>query len=398
MTDAPGDRFVAVLASYLLARGWFRGRCAPCGRTYFSKEARTCGSPWCPGSGAAATARRSPARPQHRSVAAQWRRLRGTFERRGLTPFALSDLDRTAVDTDLVVSALQYLDPVVHAAAPAPRGIRVLAQPCVRWQYQPEAGRQQGVSTSFVNLSSLEVGGPRLVEEVATHLDHWLEGLSAMGIHAREVVVALTDEECAYGPYRGCRADLNCAGVEIGEINWYHHVENAADPAMSVIDFGFSFERIAWVAARPDDYHALLSPIFVPPGTEGAVLNDRIRTLALLSLFGLTPGSRGARRRLRNVADELAVPFLRGVNLHGCLEHAGRFWRQFVPADALHPDGLRAAGEAVERQAIARLATALELPAPPGNLAFAEAADFLSARSGAPGAVPRAVAALATAA
>ncbi|MFD3590380.1 hypothetical protein [Streptomyces sp. NPDC058683] len=307
----------------------------------------------------------------------------------------MDGLGKTAHDTDLIVSALQYLDPVVHNGAPAPQGPRVLSQPCVRWRYLPTAGREPGVSSSFVNLSSLETGHADLVEQVPHHLDLWLDCLSAVGLHARGVTVALTDEDCAYGPYRGRRADVNCGQVELGEINWYFEVAGASDASFSVVDCGFSFERIAWAAAAPESYHAVLAPLHLAGVTDGGVLYDRCRTLALLALFGVRPGSRGPRRYARQLADELVAPFLRGVNIPGCLDHAARFWQRFLPAGTGPESAVAEASEAVERRAVAVLARVLEQPAPPEQLGFSEAADLLAARSGGRRTVSRAVDSLA---
>ncbi|WP_405587722.1 hypothetical protein [Streptomyces sp. NBC_01190] len=398
MSDSPASpfesAFESALATYLLARGWRRDRCGDCGRGYFGKGAGGCGSPWCPGSRTAAPAGADGQEPVRRPLPAQWQRIRAALARRGLAPSAVADLSGAARDTDLVVSALQSLDAVVHQGAPAPDGIRILAQPCVRWRYLPAAGREEGVSSSFINLSSLEVGGTDLIDRVSEHLDCWLDVLSAVGLHARHITVALTDETCDYGPYRGRRADVNCGGVELGEINWYHDVADVAGRRLTVIDCGFAFERIAWSAARPEPYHRVLSPYYLDfPGRveEGAVVNDRARTLALLSLSGIRPGSRGARRYARQLAGELAVPFLRGASTRGFLEHATLYWRQFVAPAGSGQDAVGIASEAIERQAVARLAGALRQAVPPDHLAFSEAADFLAGRSGGRGAVSRAV-------
>ncbi|MFE6687279.1 hypothetical protein ACFVFQ_12445 [Streptomyces sp. NPDC057743] len=394
MTHAATSRFDAALSDYLLANKWFRERCDHCGRTYFSKWHRSCQSPWCPGSRPADPEVRGAAKPP-RPPSMQWQRLRRALAGRGVPPSAMPDLKSAARDTDLVVSALQHLDPVVHDGAPAPVGPYVLAQPCVRWQYLPTAGREDGVSSSFVNLSSLEVGGPDLVERLAHHLDIWLDGLSALGIHARDVTIALTDEDCAYGPYEGRRADVNCAGVEIGELNWYYRVADAAERSLTVIDCGFSLERILSTATGVHGYHAALSPIYLAGVKDGGVVNDRVRTLALLSLFGVTPGSRGPRRYARRLADELAVSLLKGINLSGCLDHAAGYWRQFATPTAAPAAALATACEAVEQQAIARLSGALRIAVPPQRMAFAEVADFLAVRAGGWEGVSRAVETLA---
>ncbi|MGW0651781.1 hypothetical protein ACWD4T_23685 [Streptomyces umbrinus] len=318
--------------------------------------------------------------------------MRNTLARRNLAAVAMTGLGGTARDTDLVVSALQYLDPVVHNGFPAPKGIQILAQPCVRWRHLREAGRVQGVSSSFINLSSLEVGGGDLVGRIPEHLDLWFDLLSAAGLHAGSATIALCDEDCAYGPYRGRRVDLNCDGIELGEINWYHTVDGVQDgrgrPA-TVIDCGFAFERISWAADRRDSYHARLTPLHFSRVQGGEILNDRCRTLALLALSGIKPGSRGPRRYARKLADELSASFLAGVNVPGWLEHAAHYWQQFLAPEVVSrndntPESLAAASSAdwVEQQATAKLARLLDQPTPPPGLEFKEAAELLTARSG----------------
>lgn len=393
--DTATARLDATLAGYLLDRGWRRSRCATCGRRGFGKRPGPCGSPWCPASTGAPGGSAGRATAVPRTVAELWRRLRGSLAHQGHTAFALPDLGM-AHDTDLVVSALQYLDPVVHDGAPVPSGPRVLAQPCVRWQFLSTAGREEGTSSSFVNLSSLEAGGPDLVERLPVHLDLWLNALSAVGVHARHLTIALTEDVCSYGPYTGVRADVNLAGLELGEINWYHRVDDATGRRLSVIDCGFAFERIAWAASRHASYHGMLAPVQLVGADRAGVINDRVRTLALLALFGITPGGRGPRRHARRLVGELAAPLLQGIDLHGCLAHTLGYWRQFVPAV---PAGaaLPRAIASIERQAVAELAGALEQPVPSAGLGYAQSVESLAVRCDGWDNVSRAVTALAVA-
>ncbi len=377
MTDDHASLFEAALADYLVPRGWWRSRCGSCGREYFGKGATACGSPWCP----AQQPTREPA-GAYIPLERVWSRLRAALLRHGLQPFAMADLATGAVQTDLVVSALQYLDPIVHGGAALVDGPVVLSQPCVRWQFLPEAEAGTGYFSSFVNLSSLQIGPSDLDRRIGGHIDLWLDALSALGIHARRLTIALTDEECAFGPYRGRRADINCEGIEIGEANWYFAVTDARGRDLSVIDFGFAFEKIAWAANPGEDWQSLFCPAPHMAHPPGALFVDRVRTLALASAYDLSPGSRGPRRHVRRLARDLVPYFLAGRGLHSALELATTYWRLFAVPTVGGEQSVRAAFAAIEHEAAAAVSGVLGLPAPPRGNSFAEYCDRIAAEGG----------------
>lgn len=377
MTGDHAARFEAALAGYLLPRGWRRSSCAGCMRDYYGKGAECCGSPECP-----ATPTEQTQADVYLPLERAWQRMRTALGRHGLKPFAMADLAGEARQTDLVVSALQYLDPIVHGGAALVDGPVVLSQPCVRWQFLAEAAAGTGTFSSFVNLSSLQIGPPNLDERIGDHLEIWLDALSAYGIHARRLTVALTDEECAFGPYRGRRADINCRGVEIGEANWYFAVDDVLGRELSVLDFGFAFERMAWAAGPGEDWPSLFCSAPHAARTPGGLFVDRIRTLALAGAYGLAPGSRGPRRYIRQIARDLVPHFLAGRDLSGALDEAGVYWRLFA-APALDPAAAtRAATAAVAREAASAVSDALGVPVPARPGSFAEQCDRIAVARG----------------
>lgn len=87
-------------------------------------------------------------------------------------------------DTDLLVSAIQGLDPWLKDGTDRIWREGFLPQPVVRFTGERDAqGRLvDGFLTSFVNLSSVvRIDGPERHVEL---LDMWLDALSAVGLHA----------------------------------------------------------------------------------------------------------------------------------------------------------------------------------------------------------------------
>lgn len=87
-------------------------------------------------------------------------------------------------DTDLLISAIQGLDPWLKDGANRVWREGFLPQPVVRFTGERDAGGRlrDGFLTSFVNLSCVQrISG---VDRHVELLDAWLDALSAVGIHA----------------------------------------------------------------------------------------------------------------------------------------------------------------------------------------------------------------------
>jgi hypothetical protein len=203
-------------------------------------------------------------------------------------------------DTDLLISAIQGLDPWLKDGADRVWREGFLPQPVVR--FTGERGRdgrlRDGFLTSFVNLSCVQ-----RVPDVERHvelLDAWIEGLSAVGIHAGRLHIAGSLAVWERQTVRGLTLHIECDGTGFADAVL---LRNASEPSRMATDLGSGLERLRW----------LLSPTTWAETVFGGEAQrfdvdmlDAVRTATLLVMAGIRPSARGAGGALRRVA--LRIP------------------------------------------------------------------------------------------
>jgi hypothetical protein len=205
-------------------------------------------------------------------------------------------------DTDLLISAVQGLDPWLKDGRRQVLREGYLPQPVVRFTGERDgSGRlRDGFLTSFVNLSCAQ-----RIPDVERHvelMDTWISALSAVGIHAGRLSIHADLTPWRRGPVSGITIFIDCDGTSFSDavLLW-----NTANPAHLATDIGSGLERLCWLLS-PDPWH---QTVFGDDSRlwPGDVL-DSIRTATLLVMNGIRPSSRGPGLALRRVLCRVPQP------------------------------------------------------------------------------------------
>ncbi|GAA2605588.1 hypothetical protein GCM10009863_18880 [Streptomyces axinellae] len=240
--------------------------------------------------------RGTPYRPARRPPS--WRELLDSLE----TSFAQVGAPRDAClplrwgrETELTISAVQALDPLLKDGQLRTHRSGFLPQPVVRFTGQRDATGhlKDGFLTSFVNVSRVQPIGS--LDEYGVILDGWLTVLSQLGFHARHLSINGNLTSWRRRQVEGITLRFRHLDRTLGDIVllW-----NAERPGRMAVDLGSGLERLAW-ARTQEPWHQLIYGSFA--GTAPPTTLDAIRTATLLLGHGITPAARGAGGITRRV-------------------------------------------------------------------------------------------------
>lgn len=221
-------------------------------------------------------------------------KLRVGFARQGV-PQAFCLPLRWGRETELTISAVQALDPLLKHGRPQPYRSGYLPQPVVRFTGQRDANGdlREGFLTSFVNVSHVQPITD--LAEFGSIFDGWLSVLSHLGFHARHVSVHGGLSTWQRREVCGVTLRFRHADFPLGDIVLLWNAEN---PERMAVDLGTALERLAWARTR-GNWNDLVFGRFahaVPVRTL-----DAIRTATLLLGHGISPAARGAGGIARRV-------------------------------------------------------------------------------------------------
>ncbi|WP_405625022.1 hypothetical protein [Streptomyces sp. NBC_01396] len=240
--------------------------------------------------------RGTPYRPPRRPPS--WRELLDSLE----TGFARDGAARDAClplrwgrETELTISAVQALDPLLKDGQLHTHRSGFLPQPVVRFTGQRGAtgNLKDGFLTSFVNISRVQRIGS--LDDYGAILDGWLTVLSQLGFHARHLSIKGKLSSWRRRQVEGITLRFRHLDRTLGDIVLLWNTEH---PGCMAVDLGTGLERLAW-ARTQERWYQLIYGSFAraaPPTTL-----DAIRTATLLLGHGVAPAARGAGGTTRRV-------------------------------------------------------------------------------------------------
>ncbi|MFD9378582.1 hypothetical protein ACFWBH_24055 [Streptomyces sp. NPDC059999] len=225
-------------------------------------------------------------------------------------------------DTELTISAVQALDPLLKDGKRQTYRRGFLPQPVVRFTGERDASGdlRDGFLTSFVNVSRVQP--IERLEEYGAILDGWLSVLSQLGFHARHVSVHGTLTPWRRREVAGITLHFRHLGLDLGDIVllW-----NADDPTCMAVDLGTGLERLAW-ARTQQPWHELIYGRFA--GAAPQTTLDAIRTATLLLGNGIRSAPHGVgsiARRVISTIDSGAVC----MGVSSAVREAYDYWSLF---------------------------------------------------------------------
>ena len=266
------------------------------------------GSPYCP-------PRRSPS----------WEELlvglKAGFAAQGVPQQACLPV-RWGRETELTISAVQALDPLLKDGRPVTYRSGFLPQPVVRFTGQRDAtgDLREGFLTSFVNVSRVQP--IQCIDDYGGILDGWLSVLSRLGFHARHIGINGKLAVWRRRQVEGITLRFYHLDLPLGDIVllW-----NADNPARMAVDLGTGLERLAWARTRLR-WRDLVFGRFVALASPPTL--DAVRTATLLLAHGVRPAARGAggiTRRVIGTIDPGAVK----LGVSSLVRASYRYWRLF---------------------------------------------------------------------
>ncbi len=239
---------------------------------------------------------------------------------------------RWSRDTELTISAVQALDPLLKDGKHYVFRQGYLPQPVVRLtgERHPTGALRDGFLTSFVNVSRIEPVAQ--ATEFAGILDQWLTVLSGIGLHARHLTIHGRTAVWQRREVCGLTVHFRHLDLPVGDIVllW-----NAANPTCMGVDLGSGLERLAWARTRRPWWELIFGP-FVRTSTPTDVL-DAIRTAALLMGSGIRPAARGAGsvlRRILAIVPAEAAP----LGVSDLVRQSHNYWSYTVPMPVPWPE------------------------------------------------------------
>ncbi|MFG2997256.1 hypothetical protein [Streptomyces sp. NPDC048340] len=225
-------------------------------------------------------------------------------------------------DTELTISAVQALDPLLKDSKRQTYRRGFLPQPVVRFTGERDASGDlcDGFLTSFVNVSRVEPIGR--LDDYSAILDGWLSVLSQLGFHARHMSVHGTLTPWRRREVEGITLHFRHLGLDLGDIVLLWNTDN---PTCMAVDLGTSLERLAW-ARTQQHWQALIYGRFAdvaPPTTL-----DAVRTATLLLGHGINPAPRGAGGVTRRVIGTID-PDVAHLGVSAIVREAFDYWSLF---------------------------------------------------------------------
>lgn len=225
-------------------------------------------------------------------------------------------------DTELTISAVQALDPLLKDGKHQTYRRGFLPQPVVRFTGERDASGNlcDGFLTSFVNVSRVQpIERP---DEYGAILDGWLSVLSQLGFHARHLSIHGTLTPWRRREVAGITLHFRHLNLGIGDIVllW-----NADDPTRMAVDLGTGLERLAWARTR-QSWSGLIYGDFAQSASPATL--DAIRTVTLLLGHGITPAARGAGAITRRVIGTLAPDAVR-LGVSAIVREMFDYWTLF---------------------------------------------------------------------
>lgn len=234
-------------------------------------------------------------------------------------------------DTELTISAIQALDPILKDGRVVGHRSGFIPQPVVRLTGKRDAqgALLDGYLTSFVNASRVEsIHG---MTDYIDAFDQWVTVLSRLGFHARHIRFYGRLETWQRGQVRGITLRFAHAEIPLGDVVLLWNVDH---PQRLVIDVGTSLERLAWARTRRP-----WSELIFDRWRHAAPVStlDSLRTATLLLGHGIAPSARGPGNITRRILSELpnSCPSIDELGTFIRIWH--KFWNSFSPLQLSWP-------------------------------------------------------------
>jgi hypothetical protein len=332
-TNRAGE-FDECLHKYLIGRGWHLGRCSSCDNEFYSKQAFvTCQDYDCTQAFPFLDLQGRKAFIFLEDLAQSTREFFNEQGFEGIAPATI--LGHPEKGPFLISAGVQhFLQNIVGTTQLTSRVGYFIPQPSVRMQYFEDVGLGKAVSTSFVNVCTVQPDST--IQDFVRHLDAWLDYLSHVGLFVNHTTIIkqkqiLRPDLSELNPWSQARFRniwICYGGLELGDASFIFGLPTIY-ATRSLVDIGFGLERICWALNKTKSYAHVIGP-FTHAFTNKFELLDSVRTMTLLSLGGVRPGREGPGYRLRQLIKRAVSMTSEFGEIEGLIGYYFAFWSLFL--------------------------------------------------------------------
>ncbi|MBM7771205.1 hypothetical protein JOD54_001409 [Actinokineospora baliensis] len=222
-------------------------------------------------------------------------------------------------DTDVLISAIQGLDPWLKDAQPWVYREGFIPQPVVRFTGDRDSvgHLRDGFLTAFVNVSCVQRVAS--IQRFVELLDAWISALGALGIYAGRLTIRGELRTWSRGPVSGLTLFCDCDGIGVSDavLLW-----NTASPDHMATDIGSGLERLSWLVTGSEWAHTVFGEDADMWSTD---VLDAVRTATLMTMSSIRPSGRGPGGALRRVLDRIP-PAMAAAGLGRLVRSQRRYW------------------------------------------------------------------------
>lgn len=258
-----------------------------------------------------------------------WDEFGPQFTNRGYSTASPAPIENEEGTTFFTVAGIQAFGDVLFGDRSTETTPALVAQPSIRTSARDFVGQRDGITTSFVNLATIRTDAD--VNDFVSDLDVWLDALSALGLFVSDCSLITNThigEDWGTGQFNKYTLTLTYGGLELGEFGLLMDFPQESRPDLTVIDCGFSLERICWALNRTPSFSPIIGPI------RGAMHHslrylDLVRTLTLMSAGEIKPSGEGTGYRFRQFVEDIVQRDPMG-DCSELIRYYHEYWQQFA--------------------------------------------------------------------
>jgi len=242
------------------------------------------------------------------------------FESKGYNIVKPKSIINNKGTTLFISSGVQILDKVIFHEQDIAKEKIFIAQPVLRTQFIDQI--KEGVSTSFINISS-EIINPPLHDHFNSIKD-WLELLKNLGLKKENFAFQAKKGEPLWGnkKFKNNIMVIYYKGLEIGDAVYNYDIPQNNRENLIISDIGFGLERIKWI---------LQGGSYYDNKNINLKISDYCKTLTLLAGSGLRPSNKEHGYRFRQFSKKLILENIHDhENLNQIINSFYNFWSQWA--------------------------------------------------------------------
>src|SRR3989344_2917768 len=316
------ENLEVVVKNYFLDYRWNETKCKDCKKIYFTKQGyESCGYSNC--SRPVHPSERLSGKPNNVRLEVLAEELSESFQAKGYTRLKGKSID-SSITTFFIGSAIQAVDSEIYGREKYSTVPRLVIQPAIRVNVQPQVGRKLGVSTAFTSVGTERINASP--KEFITDLDNWLQFFSKISFPLTRMNFYFGDRWKG-GEMSGISLTAYLGRLQIADFVYVDAIP-FNERIRSISDVGTSLERLGWIISQVDEYfEAFNKPTTLKEFSLDQI--DLIRTMTLPAGSRISGANKGKGNILRNFAKEY-TKMGGSLRINSLVKEYYNYWSMFA--------------------------------------------------------------------